>query len=209
MKVALIGDLVASRSFPSRGTAQRALEQAMATVNDRIATEQIMEATIGDEFQAVFADPVSAIRATFLTRILLPWPMDARFGIGFGDLDIVGATRYGLTQDGPAWWHARSAIDDVKQAERRLPAVRARIVAEPTLLSPMVVSLMNAYLIDRDQIMGTWDERQRRLAAGLVTGRTQRDLAESESITPSAVSQSVRRSGLAAVIAAEQELVWQ
>src|SRR5689334_6378151 len=111
---AVIGDLVASREHASRRRAQQDLLAALAVVNDLMPAVQPLEPTIGDELQGVYDNLHDALAATVVVRLALPETMDCRFGVGVGDLEIVGTSHYGLTQDGPAWWHAREAIDTAK-----------------------------------------------------------------------------------------------
>lgn len=190
--VAVIGDLVGSRQQASRSQAQTALLDALAVANEWVTALQPLESTIGDEFQGVYDCVESAATAVLLVRLALPEEMDCRAGIGRGPIEIVGTSRYGLTQDGPAWWSARDAIVDVKEGERRLPGLRTT-VAEGD-------AWMNSYLMTRDAIVTGFDGRQRRLALGVLQGSTRADLARIEGISASAVSQSLRRSGAAAVL---------
>src|SRR5690606_38551400 len=114
-----------------------------------------------------------------------------RVGVGVGEVAIVGASSYGLTQDGSAWWAARAALESLEARERRVPGVRTQVQwADDT-----EEAYVNGYAACRDQIVSGFDERQRRLALGVLDGRTQAELAEAEGITRSAVSQSLRRSG--------------
>ncbi len=203
MQVALIGDLVGSRSHPSRAEAHRALLAALTEVNERVPTEQALEPTIGDELQGVLASPHQALQATLVLRLALPAGMDVRCGLGLGSIEVVGASAYGLTQDGPAWWAARAAVDSVKARERRLPDLRTWIGTPSSKeVDPVPeIEALNAYLVCRDHVVGRLDARGRRLALGLLDGRTHVELAEAEGISPSAVSQRVRRDGTAALVA--------
>lgn len=193
MAVALIGDLVESRAWEDRGELQRALLAACAATADRIpGAQQSPEPTIGDEFQAVYADLGAAVDAVLVLRLALPYPADCRVGIGVGDVAVVGATSYGLTQDGSAWWAARAALESLEAQERRVPGVRTRIHwAEGQAEEEFV----NGYAACRDYIVSGLDGRQRRLTLGTLDGQTQAELAAMEGITRSAVSQSLRRSG--------------
>lgn len=206
--VALIGDLVGSRSHPSRADAQRALLAALDEVNARVPAEQPLEPTIGDELQGVLATTRQALRATLVLRLALPEGMDVRCGLGVGPIEVVGASAYGLTQDGPAWWSAREAVDSVKARERRLPDLRTWI-GEPLAEEEGTVperDVLNAYLLCRDHVVGRLDARGRRLALGLLDGRTLADLADAEGISASAVSQRVRRDGTAALLASAEQV---
>lgn len=211
--VTLIGDLVGSRTHPSRRAAQEELVRALAVVNARVETVQPLEPTIGDELQGVLASVADALRATLLLRLSLPEGMDVRCGLGVGSIEVVGTSAYGLTQDGPAWWAARDAVDTVKHGERRTPSVRTRLQPSRTpqedlsmLEHDAPTGLVNGYLLCRDQVVGALDGRGRRLALGLLDGRTHADLAATEGISASAVSQRVRRDGLAALVGSAQEV---
>lgn len=222
--VAVIGDLVGSRLHSSRGEVQQGLLDAIGQVNQRVQAEQPLEPTIGDELQGVYATVNQALCATLVLRLALPDFMDVRCGLGIGVIEVVGRSAYGLTQDGSAWWSARAAVDTVKQAQRRIPALRTRLFSsftepggpdpmQPALNQPdgaiqedadvidvQVLDYANAYLVSRDEIVTRLDGRGRRLAIGLLDGRTYADLAKQEHISPSAVSQRVRRDGLASLV---------
>lgn len=200
---AVIGDLVGSRRLPSRPAGQAALGHVLSDANGLFEAVQELDATVGDEFQGVYASLPAALNATCAIRLLLPEPMDARFGIGHGVVRTVGSSRYGEVQDGPAWWAARDAIVDVKAREAKLTGVRTLVHDEQ---DPTGAGYVNAYLLCRDQLVSSASARQRRLAAGLLLGATQADLAKSEQISASAVSQAIRSSGLGVVLASMSQV---
>ncbi len=188
---AVIGDLVRSRSAPSRSYAQESMLAALQRANELLAANQPLAPTIADECQAMYPDLRSALTATLVVRLALPEGMDIRFGIGNGSYEVVGASEYGLTQDGPAWWNARSAIDEAKRRESRLLGLRTWLHEG---------GVVNAYLMTRDQLVTDFNPRQHRLLLGVLEGDSQAALAEREQISASAVSQSLRRSGALAVL---------
>ena len=55
----------------------------------------------------------------------------------------------------------------------------------------------------RDEIVGGLSDRSLGVLRGLLSGRTQREIAEKEDVSPSAVSQRVRHDGLAALVASD------
>ena len=117
--IAVIVDLVGSRRQPDRAAAQEHLVNALAEVNDAVPALQPLAPTIGDESQAAYADLSTALHATLLLRLALPYPLDCRFGLGAGTWQSVGSSDYGPMQDGPAWWAARDAIVEAKAREVR------------------------------------------------------------------------------------------
>jgi len=194
-RFAVIGDLVGSREQPSRTEAQQSLLSALAVVNALLPASQPLEPTIGDELQAVYDDLHDALYATVLVRLALPESMDCRFGIGVGDLEIVGASNYGLTQDGQAWWLARDAIDTAKAKGRQLPGLRTWLKRERSEGGDIV----NSYLLVRDELVSDFDGRQRRIALAELHGKSLSQIADDEGISTSAVSQR-HRAGIGALL---------
>lgn len=205
---AVIVDLVGSRAQPDRSEAQQQLVTALAEVNGAVDSLQPLIPTIGDECQGAYADLPSAVRAALLLRLLLPDPLDCRFGIGAGTWQTVGRSDYGPMQDGPGWWSAREAIVEAKNREtRRNRTLRSwYAVADDAPDGVPAQAFVNALLLCRDEIVTAMNDRSRRLLLGLLRGRTQVELAEDEGISQSAVSQNLRRSGALAVVAADEVL---
>ena len=199
--VALIGDLVGSRRSSSRTQVQQHLVDALAVANATTTAVQALAPTIGDEFQGVYADVGSALRASLVVRLALPADVDYRCGIGVGTLEIVGTSEYGHTQDGPAWWAARDAIVEAKRRESgQNKRLRSWFAVSETQGGDVDAGLVNAFLLCRDELVSRLDARQRRLVLGVLRGTSQKELAEAEGISPSAVSQSLRRAGAAAIV---------
>ncbi len=200
-RYAVIGDLVASREHPSRARAQEQLLAALEVVNALVPSLQPLEPTIGDELQGVYEDLHSVLYATLLLRLALPETMDCRFGIGVGEVEIVGTSNYGLTQDGQAWWSAREAIDTAKAKRRRLPGLRTWIMREGSERGDIV----NSYLLVRDELITGFDGRQRRIALGELHGKSLSQIAEDEGISTSAVSQR-HRAGISVLLESISEV---
>ena len=189
---------------------QQHLVAALAIANETTRPVQALDPTIGDEFQGVYADVGSALRASLVVRLALPADVDFRCGIGVGTLEVVGTSEYGRTQDGPAWWAARDAIVEAKRREsgqhKHLRSWFAVSEREQNGGGDVDADLVNAFLLCRDELVSRLDARQRRLVLGVLRGTSQKELATSEGISPSAVSQSLRRAGAFAIIGATEML---
>lgn len=207
--IAVIGDVVGSRAHINRTTMQRQLVAALDTVNAAVRAQQPLQPTIGDEFQAVYADVATAVAATLRLRLGLPDGLDCRFGLGAGDFATVGHSQYGVMQDGSAWWSARDAIVIAKDREsRRNKTLRTwfcRAEGESDDGSSEA-GFVNGLLLCQDHLVSSMASRQRRLLLGLLDAKTQSALAAAEGISPSAVSQSLYSSGAYAVLAAQEQL---
>lgn len=199
----LIGDLIGSRTSTDRRDLHARLEAAVLAVNERFAPPTPLRIQLGDEYQGVFATLGDALQASLLMRLALLPDHDVRHGIGRGSVEVLGEEP--RVEDGPGWWAARAAIEQVAQAEGR-PAMRSLRTAyavpadEPDAAEPAV----NASLVLRDHLVGGLSERSLSVLRGLLAGESQRDLAGVLGISPSAVSQRVRADGLGAIVAAHE-----
>jgi len=197
--VAVLLDLVDSREIVARAAVQREIERAFAGVDEAVPALEPLHPTVGDEFQAVYASVPAALGATLQARLALPPGIDCRVGLGRGPVRVVGSGVAGDLQDGPGWWRARAAIDRAHALEDgAVPTARGWFIGSDA--PDAQEASVNAYLLDRDALVGPMSDRDRRLVLGTARGLPQKVLAEQESITQSAVSQALRRAGAGALL---------
>lgn len=203
MVIAVTADMVGSRELADRAGAQERLDAAIARVEaDAPWAETPLTPTVGDEQQGQYATLDAALAATLLLRLALPEDLDLRFGLGIGDTTEIPA-KGGPLREGPAWWAAREAIERVHAlAQRRAPAARTWVVGAPGQddVSDAAIRLANAYLLARDELLGVMSARTRRITYARCLGRTQREIAATEGVSQSAVSQAIRSAGAAAIV---------
>jgi SatD family (SatD) len=185
----VIGDLVGSRAVADRAAVQEALSAAMAEVNRAVDVAQPFEPTVGDEYQGACSSLPDAVLAALLTRVSLRPVIDARCGIGYGEVTVHDAHHRPVLQDGPGWWSARSAVEAL---EDRRPSGRTWFVGPDQ-------AGVNAFLVCRDQIIERLNDRGIRILRLALLGHSQKDIAALEGIWPSAVSQQFSRN-IAAVV---------
>lgn len=201
-RATLIGDVVGSRRATDRAKLHRVLATALRrTAGDAIDPPAF---TVGDEFQGSYMTVGAAIDAALGLRLAIGSEVDVRFGIGWGAVTILDADS-GI-QDGPGWWTAREAIQQTAAAQRQpgFMLVRTTFRADGDIRGD--AAAINAALICRDHLLGSLDERSLRIVRGLMTGRTKKELAADEGISPSAVSQRASRDGLDLIVLASQYL---
>ncbi|MDP3893685.1 SatD family protein, partial [Nocardioides sp.] len=150
----LIGDLVGSRELTDRAGVQRMLGEVLTEVSERLAPDQELEATVGDEFQGAFVGLSDAVLASLLVRLRMLPVVDVRCGLGHGEVTVHDSSRRPLLQDGPGWWAARDALD-VLAAPRR--------GAERTWYAGPAAGRVNAFLLTRDALVDRLSDRGRRL----------------------------------------------
>lgn len=202
----LVGDVMASRDVADRRALHSALLRAIERINGELADAVVdpVRITVGDEFQGRFETVGAGIHASLLMRLDLLPQADLRFGMGWGSVTILDADG---TQDGPGWWAAREAIQWVArtQGQAALGQVRtAYRLAEGSDVPGEAA--VNAALQCRDHLVGSLDDRSRRILGGLLNGMAQVEIAVAEGISASAVSQRVRRDGLGVLVSAASEL---
>ncbi|WP_159795798.1 SatD family protein [Puerhibacterium puerhi] len=181
----LIGDIVGSSRLDDWPAAQAAIDAALGRVSAHVDVVQRLEPTMGDEVQGGFATIGDAALATLLIRLELLPRIDIRFGLGFGETSVVDADRRPILQNGPGWKAARTAIDALDDARRT------------GYVGPDSEEV-NAFLVVRDALVDRLSAQHRRMLLHSLHGLSQREIAQVEQRTESAVSQAFRR-GIRAV----------
>ena len=230
----LIGDVVRSRATTDRQALHDALEAALAAADAAVPPVTGLRVTVGDEFQGTYATLGEAVEAALRVRLALLPDVDTRFGLGRGEVTVLDARR-GI-EDGPGWWAARAAIEEVDEVAGRAATRLARTAyraappgdalhtgdggvtgdggdaadaggSVPPGPTDPSEHAVNAALLCRDHLVGSLSDRSIRLLRGLMDPHTtQRELAAQEGISASAVSQRVRADGVGAVLAAQDLL---
>ena len=202
LRATLIGDVVGSRTVADRAGAHRLVNRALRSIADDAVDPPAF--TVGDEFQGAFTAVGLAIDAALTLRLAVAPEVDVRFGIGWGTVTMLDETA-GI-QDGPGWWAAREAIEWTASAQRQpgLALVRTSFGAGEGTRAD--VDAINAALICRDHLVGSLDDRSIRIVKALLMNRTKKDIAATEGISPSAVSQRAGRDGLDLIVLASQYL---
>lgn len=195
--VALIADIVGSRDLADRGAAQQQVLDAFERAHTHTSADVPAYAAVGDEFQAVFGTVERAVVATTIVALSLPDGLELRFGVGVGEDRVVDASGTVPIRDGSAWWRAREAIDQVKQAQR---SGRSRATTGFVHDGGGDEKTTRGLLLLRDHIIGGMRPRDKRIALAGLEGVPQVRTAEAEGIAQSAVSQSWHRSGASAII---------
>jgi hypothetical protein len=206
--VAVLGDVVASRRHPDRDRRLAAIAEALRLANRRVRATQPLTPTIGDEFQGLYVDVVSALDVTLVVRLALLGEVDVRFGVGSGELLGYEASRAPFEQDGPAWWAAREAVDvvrDLEQRRERPRGSRTRWIDGSSEM-PALVGAVNAFLRCRDELVAAMDPRDADVMLGLLVDEPLTAIAKRLGVSVSAVSQRAIRGGLYAIRQAHGEL---
>jgi len=112
--IAIIGDIIKSKSIGDRQKSQQELQTVLQGINKR--NKELLASrftiTLGDEFQGVFKESIKLLRILDEITFSLQ-PIRIRFGIGVGTLTTELDPDSSIGADGPAYWKAREAIEFV------------------------------------------------------------------------------------------------
>lgn len=200
--VAVIADVIRSRSYGDRSAVQRDVERMLRSVTAAFPPVQGFSPTVGDELQAVYSTRNEALAATLYAGLLHEQGPELRFGLGQGETYSVTSGSSESIQDGPGWWRAREAVEVAEQRQARTPHLRSRFLGP----QQQDDALANAYLLARDHVLASMTPRARRYARGVLEGKSQKQIAAELGVSQSAVSQALRSSGAAGLIAGLDEL---
>jgi len=198
----LIGDVVGSRAATDRAALHERLADLLAEANAKLRPVVPIRVTVGDEYQGCFDTLGEALHATLWLRVHLAPGVDVRHGVGWGSVAVLADSP--RVEDGPGWWAARAAIEAVKAESARAAKrhLRTRYERDSGAEGPHPGAI-NAALVCRDHMIGSLADRSLRLLRGMVDGYSQADLAGSEGVSASAVSQRARNDGLAVIVEAD------
>ncbi len=201
---AVIGDVVGSRQVASRSGLQSRLDRSLGSINGSLNPIQPMTPTIGDEFQGMFATIEEAIEASFRLRVELMTKVDLRIGIGWGTLRTEDPRRTPFGQDGPCWWRAREALEELARTERsnQEPHSLRTVCRTATREEPAY----NAILVLRDQLLSAIDERDATILRMLIGGASQQDAADRLGLNKSSISRRMQSHGLVALLRSRDHL---
>ena len=122
--IAVIGDIRGSKRLNNRKEIQDKLREILDKINNKyisdIAAKFVI--TLGDEFQGLLSAEENLLNILQEIRIQL-FPVELRYGIGIGEITTDIDTEMALGADGPGYYNARSAIEMVRQNEKKNKAV--------------------------------------------------------------------------------------
>lgn len=201
--IALSADLYASREAPRRSALAERIEQVLTAVNDAHRDEWIapLESTRGiDEVSAVLRRRKHAFDIIAAVNLAL-WPQRFRFALADGPLDVTGPSASDM--DGPAFHGAADAL-----ARARDEHLTLAVAFEGTTVAQQRMAESTAEL--HQTLVAGWTEQiATTIRFRRPPGRAQRTQAEVAAMlgnTQQAVSDSLRRGHLRALIRAEDTL---
>lgn len=193
--VAIIGDIKNSRKILDRKEVQNKLKQILNEINDKynsdISSKFIL--TLGDEFQGLLGDGNNALNIVSEIERRM-YPIRIRFGIGIGQIHTDINKEMALGADGPGYHKARSAIEYLKENEKKKQAIHSNIRIEVESDSQETAMMLNTILALMTSIEETWSDRQREIIWDMLEHQdSQLNVAKRLNIQQPAVQKSLSK----------------
>jgi hypothetical protein len=195
--IALIGDIVDSKSIQHRAPFQRRLGQILAArTKEAAGLASPFTLTLGDEFQAVYRAGRTLCR-DILEIMASIHPVRVRFAIGVGPLSTRLNSKQALGMDGPAFHRARAAMLKLKDSGRFVHVNADN--EEKWALANHTLALVSHHL-------ESWSQMRLRILVGLLRERSVRELETTLKISKVAIYKNINAAALDEVVAICQEL---
>lgn len=195
--LAIIGDIIGSKQVKDRAQLQEAIQQAFETIHqaypDLIQSKFTL--TLGDEFQALLTPSKQVFELLDHLEKLIPVPF--RFGLGYGDLTTDFDENVSIGADGPAFWHAREAIDHIHD-QNWSGKTKGYLITKDETFDRM----MNDFILLSDTLKNEWTDLQKKtfeemLGHGIyTTDFNQKEFAESLGISASSLSKRLNNGNI-------------
>lgn len=162
--IAIIGDIKESKKIVERKNIQLMLNDILDRINRKYETSISAKfvITLGDEFQGLLCDDKVVIDIIEEIQREM-YPVNIRFGIGFGKITTDINSEMAIGADGPAYYKAREAIQRLKENEQKnkMQASDIRIEIEEDI--HLISLMLNTILTMMAMIKANWSERQREI----------------------------------------------
>lgn len=168
--VALIGDIIDSKSINDRLVFQENLKQVLNQLNHRFDETLVsnLTLTLGDEFQCLCRDAKTALLIIdLLTLKYLQDGIAFRFGLGIGTIITDINSDISIGADGPAYWAARSAIEFVyKENDNGNTSSYLAYMGDKDHNAK--ITFYNSIIKLQDAMRNNWTQTQREFAFSII-----------------------------------------
>lgn len=191
--IAIIGDIKESKLIEDRKRVQIRLKNVLDNINEKygraISAKFII--TLGDEFQGLLCTGAKVIDIIEEIQREM-YPVQIRFGIGIGAITTDINEEMAIGADGPGYYKAREAIEELKHSEQKSKMQSSDIHIEIQGDKNSVSVMLNTIFSLMEVIKSNWSERQREIIYEFEEfGGSQSECARRLNITQTSVHRSL------------------
>ncbi|MBI9014633.1 MAG: hypothetical protein JEZ08_20510 [Clostridiales bacterium] len=198
MYCAIIGDIIESRAMQDRSDVQRKIKKILEEINEKFKDDIAARFTItlGDEFQGLLKSSKPLMEIIDLIKLKF-YPNKLRFGIGFGEMYTEIIAEHAIGSDGPAYYAARKAIEDIKKSNNRYEQPDQDIqIYNYDENDKYKFDLLNSALSLCTLIEKGWTDKQREVITHLLfDDKSQREIANTIGLKQSSVQRRLTTGG--------------
>lgn len=192
--ICLIGDIVRSKSISAKERLEfqkhfkEDLEYFNKKYKDKITSK--LTITLGDEYQGFLKDAFVAFEV--ISYLQVKYPYKFRHGIAIGEI-YTDVNDISIGMDGPVWWKAREALNDIKNDKKNDLGIRIY-----GLKNKVLEDLINNSLVFINAMMAQWKDQHKEVLKniietyGLINQFKQIDFANKFNFDPSKVSRVLK-----------------
>lgn len=187
----LIGDIVHSRSLSNRNAVQRKFASVCARLNaeaEQLSLASPLTITLGDEFQAVFKTSAKLWECILRLEAAMA-PLEIRFAVGVGGISTPLKSDTAMGMDGPAFYAARAAMEQLKKAGGRY---RIAGLADEEVFINAVLDLLG-----RNRMK--WRASRVLILASLLQGKNASEISKLTKTSEQAVYRNIRDGALGTI----------
>jgi hypothetical protein len=193
--IAIIGDIKNSKQFKNRKELQNKLNEVIDTINKNYENDlaSLFMITLGDEFQGLLKNGKSLVYILDQFEREM-FPVKIRFGVGIGEITTEINYNIPLGADGPAYYNARSMIEEIKTSEKKHKEIKVSVklcMQENSETSEILNSFFLLLTIAKEK----WTSRRVEIITTYINcGGTQEDAAKKLEINQSNVQKALASS---------------
>jgi len=198
--IILIGDIIDSKQLDERKRreVQSQLSDLFNVINSESGSiEAPFTITLGDEFQAVYANSSTLWEDCWQILAELH-PVSVRFSAAIGSISTPINTKQAIGMDGPAFYVARERIEEMKKSNRLFSIDIEK--AETDSEKQAVVNLMNSSLTLLSNEMKSWKKIRFQILVMLNRGVPVKEIAKELNVSETAVYKNREDGDLALVV---------
>lgn len=200
MNIVFIGDIIESKKLEDRKNQQEHIQSVFDKLNEKFKSIILSNftLTLGDEFQVILKPDKKIFRLIDALQIELG--LEFRLGIGHGEIVTDINPELSIGADGPAFWNAREAIEEVHSQNwggKCNLLFKSGEAAHDRILNTLILS--------QELIKSDWTSKQKETATAIMQldnpyDFQQKDLAQQMKISESSLSKRLSAGNIKAYL---------
>lgn len=162
--IVIIGDIHASRAIENREMSQKELLKNLNKINNKYKNAILSPFSIsmGDSFQGLLKLNTPILNLLMDLEFAMQ-PIVFRFGIGIGSITTSINTENSQLNDGPAYHHARRALEFMEEQETKYETRKTNTMLLTATEETTTDRLINAIFALTTALKSKWSDRQKEI----------------------------------------------